>query len=67
LLKKQWAQVSRYSENNMEIFTIQEVLLLPVDPIFFCERLTFWAMPVAARIVRDLLKATFAATVNMGP
>ena len=51
----------------MEIFTVDKVLFLPVDPSLLSKRLTFWAMPVAAGVVRYLLETALIAAIDMRP
>ena len=51
--EKNRIQLSRDSKDNMEIGDIQKMLPLPLDPLLFCNRLTFRAVTIPAGIVGD--------------
>lgn len=50
----------------MEVFRVQQILVLLFDPEFLRECLAFRAMTITTGIVRNFLKAAVAADINMG-
>lgn len=67
LLAKDWVQLRRNGEYNVKIRCVEQIFPLLVDPRFFCEALTFRAMPVPAGIVGDPHMSAVVAGICMRP
>ena len=67
LLAKNWAQLRRNGEYNVEIRCVEKIFSLLVDPRFFCKTLAFRTMPVPAGIVGDPHMSAVIAGIYMRP
>jgi len=51
ILKKNRAQFVRHGENDVEVWDIEQIVFLIIDPTLFGKRLALRAMPVSAGVV----------------
>ena len=52
-------------EYQVEVTAGEQFCFAVIEPLFLCQRLAFGAMPIAARVVSDLLKAASIALLHM--
>ena len=67
LLAKNWVQFRRNGEYNVEVRCVEQVFPLLVDPLFFCEALTFRTVPVPAGVVRNPHMSAVITVIYMRP
>jgi len=65
VLQRQWGELVRQSEDNMDIGNRQEFTLPSHDPLVASAALTFWAMAIATTVVGDGAIATARALIAM--
>src|ERR1700756_3356413 len=65
VLQRQWGELVRQSEDNMDIGNRQKFTLPSHDPFVASAGLTLWAMAIAATVVGDGVIATARALIAM--
>jgi hypothetical protein len=65
VLQRQWGELVRESEHNMDIGDGQKFILSSHDPLVASAALTFWAMAIATAVVGDGAIATARALIAM--
>ena len=58
-------QLCRHGEHDVKIGNVEQIVALVFDPAFFQEGLAFWAVPVAARIVRGVPVSAMRTAIHM--
>ena len=67
VLKGDRGDFLRHGKNDVEVLGIEQFGLAIFQPLGSGERLTFWTISVAARIIRDPLIAAIVALFDMTP